>query len=61
MIETRETLKPEVFHVKGNCFTFEHNGEEVVLPKLRGYKPSYKDNLVVYQEESKRGGYKTLN
>ena len=55
MIETRETLKPEVFHVKANCFTFNHDGKEVTLPKC-GYTPSYKDNLVVYQEE--RNGLK---
>lgn len=52
MTETRETLKPEVFHVKANCFTFNHKGKEVTLPKC-GYTPSYKDNLVIVYDKTK--------
>ena len=52
MTETRETLKPEVFRVKANCFTFNHKGKEVTLPKC-GYTPSYKDNLVIVNDKTK--------
>ena len=52
MTDAKEKIKVETFRVKANSFAFEHNGEEVVLPQVRGYTPSYNDALIVYKEEN---------